>query len=140
MVISRHRLPRSYRLGLTGLWLAPILLLFLALLLGCGVSPALVDPRLLLLLGVMAVPALYVWREGVDVLSGGLITRVHWPRYHAYETLDNWYYDGRPERRVLTVWAQGGQKVLECRAGQLTDWPALLAALKTNLRYRHWPT
>ena len=140
MVISRHRLPRLYRLSLTGLWLAPIGLLVLALLLGGGVSMALLDPRLLLPLGLMALPALYIWHEGVDVLPDGIITRVHWPRYHAYPTLDNWYYDGRPERRVLTIWTQGGCKALDCRAGHLTDWPTLVAALKANLRYRHWPT
>ncbi|MBI5669622.1 MAG: hypothetical protein HZC41_16590 [Chloroflexi bacterium] len=140
MVISRHRLPHPYRLGLTGLWLLPIGVLLLALLLGNGLSPALLDPRLLLAFGLMAIPALYIWHEGIDILPHGLVTRIHWPRYHAYDTLDNWYYDGRAGRRVLTIWGQGGRKVLECRAGHLTDFPSLLAALKANLRYRNWPT
>jgi hypothetical protein len=140
MVISRHRLPHPYRLGLTGLWLAPIILLLLAMLLGGGFSPALIDLRLWLPLGLMTLPALYMWREGVDVLPNGLIARVFWPRFLAYQTLDNWYYDGRADRRVLTIWACGGYKVLECRAGHLTDLPVLLAALKANIRYRHWPT
>lgn len=140
MIISRHRLPHPYRLGLTVLWLTPIVLLLLAVLLGGGFSPALVDPRLWLPLALMAVPALYVWREGVDVLPHGLVARVFWPRYHAYTTLDNWYYDGRADRRVLTIWARGGHKVMEWRAGHLTDLPVLLAALKQHVRYRHWPT
>jgi len=140
MIISRHRLPHPYRLSLTILWLAPIFLLLLALLLGGGFSPALIDPRLWFPFVVMAIPAIYIWHEGVDVLKNGIIARVFWPRYYAYATLDNWYYDGRASRRVLTIWACGGRKVLECRAGHLTDLPALLEALKTNVRYRHWPT
>lgn len=140
MVISRHRLPHPYRVGLAGLWLLPGGLLLLALLLGNGLSPALADPRLLLLFCLMAIPALYFWREGVDILPDGLVTRIHWPRFYTYDTLDNWYYDGRADRRVLTVREQGGRKVLECRAGHLTNFSSLLAALKANLRCRNWPT
>ena len=139
MVLSRHRLPHLYRFSLTGLWLLPIGLLLVAIVLGTGLSPVLFDPRLLFFFGLMAVPALYVWREGVDVLADGITVRVHWPHFRAYNSLDNWYYDTRTNRRVLTVWGCDGRKVLECRGGHLTHLPALLLALKTQIRYRNWP-
>lgn len=138
-VVSRHRLPRRYRLALAGLWLAPVGLLLAALMLGGRVSPALLDPRLLLPLALMLVPAVYVWQQGVDVLDTGIITRVHWPRYYPDRALDAWHFDGHADRRVLTIWGRTGHttcKVFECRAGHLTDLPALLAALRTRIRPR----
>ncbi len=137
-ILSRHRLPQRYRVTLTLLWLLPIFVLLLALLIAHGPSPALLDPRLMLLLMLMTLPALYTWREGVDLLKDGIVVRVHWPRRYAYSELDNWYYDARPDRRVLTVWDCAGRKALECRA-VLTDWPLLLRALDDRLRYRNWP-
>lgn len=138
IVLSRHRLPPNYRAALTLLWLLPIFILLLALLGAYGPSPALLDPRLLLPLLLMSLPALYVWREGVDLLDDGIVVRVYWPRHYSYDELDNWYYDSRPQMRVLTVWDCGGRKALECRA-VLTDWPLLLRALHAHLRYRNWP-
>ena len=70
-VLSRHRLPRTYRLSLTGLWLAPTAL-FLITFIIAGLERAGFDLSLLLPLVMMAVPALYVWHEGIDVLPGGL--------------------------------------------------------------------
>lgn len=137
-VLSRHRLPSGYRISLTLLWLLPIALLLLALLRAHGPSPALLDLRLLLPLLLMALPALYVWREGVDLLTDGLIVRAHWPRRYSYAELDAWRYDARAGRRVLTVWDCGGRKALECRA-VLTGWSLLLRALRDHLRYRSWP-
>lgn len=137
-ILSQHRLPRLYRLGLAGLWLAPIGLFVLTFLLSRGLTAGLLDPRLLLMFGVMALPALYIWREGVDVLPEGIRINVHVPHYYAYSSLDNWYYDARGDKRVLTVWNTDTHKVLECRP-VLTDWPQLLRALKDNLRYRNWP-
>ena len=139
VVLSRHRLPRLYRVGIAILWTAPIVILTLAILVSQGITAALLDPRFWLPLAIMAVPALYIWREGVDVLSDGIVSRVHWPRYYPYQQLDNWYYDSRADRRVLTVWDGHNRKVLECRAGHLTDLPKLLTALKANLRNRNWP-
>lgn len=138
-VLSRHRLPSIFRVSLAGLWIMPIGIFILAIVFSQGLSATLLDPRFWLPLGVMLIPALYIWHEGVDVLPSGIITRVHWPRYYTYTQLDNWYYDNRPERRTLTVWDGRNRKVLECRAGHLTDLPKLLAALKTNLRNRNWP-
>ncbi len=139
VVVSRHRLPRAYRVSMAALWTAPILMFVGAILVSQGVSMALLDPRFWLPLAVMVIPAWYIWHEGVDVLSNGIIRRVHWPRYYPYQQLDNWYYDSRPDRRVLSVWDHDNRKVLECRAGHLTDLPRLLAALKLNLRNRNWP-
>lgn len=139
-VISRHRLPRPYRFGLAALWIIPAVILLVAIMISRGLSPALLDPRLLIPLGVMLIPAVYVWREGVDVLPSGIIARVHWPRYYPYEQLDNWYFDSRADRRVVTVWDADNRKALECRAGHLTNLPLLFDALKAHLRYRNWPT
>ncbi|MFN8371716.1 MAG: hypothetical protein U0694_02405 [Anaerolineae bacterium] len=136
-VISRHRLPRFYRLALTVLWLLPLAMLGGALLLAHGLPP-LLDVRLLAPLLLMALPALYIWQEGVDVLDNGIRARVHLPRFYPYEHLDNWYFDSRPQRRVLTIWSARG-KVLECRAGHLTDVPTLLRELKARVRYRGFP-
>ncbi len=138
-VLSRHRLPQNYRISLAVLWITPIGLLFATILLSRGFTLALFDPRLLIPLALMSIPALYVWREGIDVLPSGIIARVFWPRYYPYQSLDNWYFDQRADRRTLTVWDFTNRKVLECRAGHLTDLPALLTALKVNLRYRNWP-
>src|SRR5262245_10162086 len=134
VILSRHRLPRVYRVGIAGLWVTPIVILVGAILVSRGATVAMLDPRFWLPLVIMMIPAWYIWREGVDVLSSGIIRRVHWPRYYAYEDLDNWYYDSRPDRRVVTVWDHDNHKVLECRAGHLTELPALLSALKSNLR------
>lgn len=138
-VLSRHRLPRFYRVGLAMLWLTPIALFIATILVSHGFSFAVFDVRFLLCLLLMSLPALYIWREGVDVLPGGLRVRIHIPRTYAYDELDNWYFDGRPDKRVLTVWDAQNQRVLECRAGHLTDLPRLLSALKEHLRYRNWP-
>jgi hypothetical protein len=138
-VISRHRLPRRYRVSLTVLWLMPIVLLSLTLIISRGLSLALLDPRLLLPLFVMGVPALYVWHEGIDVLPSGIVARLHWPRYYPYDRLQTWYLDTRPDRRILIVWDTDDAKVLETHARQLTQLPALLTALKTHVRYRNFP-
>lgn len=139
-VLSRHRLPRWYRVSLSMLWIMPILIFTAAILFSQGLTAALLDPRFWLPLAIMFIPALYIWHEGVDVTPSGIVARVHRPRYYSYQQLDNWYYDNRPERRTLTVWDGDNRKVLECRAGHLTDLPKLLAALKSNLRNRQWPT
>jgi hypothetical protein len=136
-VLSRHRLPPVYRIGLATLWLLPVGIFSLSILLTHGFTFSLFDARFLLCLVFMSLPATYIWREGVDVLPGGLRVRIHWPRTYAYDELDNWYFDARPGRRVLTVWDAHNRRALECRG--LTDLPLLLRALKDHLRYRNWP-
>jgi hypothetical protein len=137
-VISRHRLPRFYRVTLTVFWLTPIFILCGALVLAHGFTSALIDLRLLLPLVLMTIPALYFWQEGIDVLDDGIISRVHLPRYYSYEHLANWYFDSRPQRRVLTIWGERG-KILECRAGHLTELNILLKELKERISYRGFP-
>jgi hypothetical protein len=117
-----------------------VLLFIVAILLSQGFTAALLDLRLLLFLALMLLPALYIWHEGVDVLSSGIIARVFWPRYYPFSALDNWYFDSRSDRHTLTIWNIDNRKVFECRAGHLTNLPFLLATLKTKLRYRHWPS
>ena len=138
-VISRHRLPRGYRLGLAALWLMPPLLLVLTPALVRGVAAAVLDLRLWLPLLFMALPALYIWQEGVDVRADGLIVRFFWPRFYAYDYLDTWYYDVHPRRRVITVWTRANRKALECRASHLTDARLLLDALHRHVRNRQFP-
>ena len=135
-VLSRHRLPRLYRWGLAALWFAPVVLIVASVLAGQGLSPGLVDPHFWLPLAVMAIPAVYLWREGVDVLPGGLVTRVHWPRYYPYAYLKTWMVDDHPARRVLTIWDVDDRKVFEQRTRHLTDLSRLLGALDDNIHCR----
>lgn len=135
-VLSRHRLPGVYRYGIVGLWLTPILLLTTTIVLGKGITSALLDFRLLIPFLMMALPAFYVWQEGVDVLSEGIRTRIHIPRYHTYTTLDTFHYDARKDRHVLMVWDKNSHKVLECRAGHLTHFSELLDSLKSHVPER----
>ncbi len=138
-VLSRHRLPQPYRGLLIASWLLPLALLWLALLLGRGPTPSLFDPRLLLLLGLMTLPAVYIWQEGVDVRPDGLFIRQHVPRFRPFHELDTYYVDSRPNRRLLTVWDQQQRKALETHLAHLTDVPELLRHLHTHLRWRGWP-
>jgi hypothetical protein len=133
-VLSRHRLPNIYRFSIVALWLTPIFIFVLTMLFSKGIRFVALDLRLLIPLTIMTLPALYIWQEGVDVLPCGIRARVHIPRYYAYPTLDTYHYDGREARRVLTVWDVTSRKVLECRAGHLTDFPALLPSLKEHVR------
>ena len=135
-VLSRHRLPGAYRYSIVALWLTPIFLLMLTILLGKGNMSTMLDLRLIIPLMIMALPALYIWQEGVDVLPCGIRARVHIPRYYTYTTLDTYYYDARADRHVLTVWDVSSRKVLECRAGHLTQFPTLLASLKEHVCLR----
>lgn len=132
-VLSRHRLPQPYRAALIICWLLPAPLLLLAIVAGRGMTPALFDPRFLILVGLMSLPACYVWQEGVDVLPSGIIARLHWPRYHAYQTLAGW--DERHDRacRILIIWGKAGERVLEIHAAHLTDFSVLFNALGENV-------
>lgn len=144
-VISRHRLPAPYRALLTALWLTPIALLAGTLVIARGLSPALLDLRLAITFGLMALPALYVWREGVDVLRDGLRVRVACTRRYAYDHLGGWQLADRPARkvgaqgliecdRVLTIWDQHGQTALQVHAAHLTDLRRLITALQKHVR------
>lgn len=132
-ILSRHRLPQPYRAALIIFWLLPVILLVLAVAAGRGMTPALFDPRFLILLGLMSLPAWYVWQEGVDVLPGGIIARLHWPRYHAYQSLAGWDEGYYMDCRILTIWGMSGNKVLEMHAAHLTDFAALFAALDEHV-------
>lgn len=131
-VLSRHRLPAPYRLGLTGLWLTPAALFGLVFVLRGGL-----DMRLLPALLLMLLPAWYVWQEGLDIHTDGIVRRVHVPCYFRYADLETWYCD--TQRRTLTIWDAQQRKQVECRLSHLTDLPLLLRSLQTHLRYRHWP-
>lgn len=132
-IISRHRLPRVYRVGLTVLWIVPLLIFILAMVLGRGVDAALLDPRFVAPALFLVAPALYFWHEGIDVRHGGIYRRIHVPGYYAFDQMARWHYDHREDRHVLTIWDRQGQKIVECRAGHLTDFPALLRTLEERL-------
>ncbi|MBL8156226.1 MAG: hypothetical protein JNM70_18750 [Anaerolineae bacterium] len=132
-VLSRHRLPRPYRIGLAVAWSLPAGLLMGALLAGQGVNAALLDARLLVPLGVMLLPAVYIWQEGVDVLADGLVIRVHWPRRRDYAELARWSLDAE----ALTVWDRAQDKALEVHAAHLTDLAGLVRALDEHLEEVH---
>lgn len=134
-VLSRHRLPPAYRWGLMLGWLGTPGLMLVTLLARHGLPNGL-EPRALIPLLLMTIPAFYIWREGIDVLPGGLRVWQFWPRHLPDTQLESWTFDDRPNRRVLTVWDSSDRKLLEFRAGHLTNLPALLAALKTRARWR----
>lgn len=137
-VISRHRLPRPYRQVMVGLWCAPALLLFVALLIAHG--PRLLHPGVLVPLLLMALPAWYVWQEGVDVTEAGLRIRVGGWRYRDFSQLSTWVLDQRRGRRVLVVWDHHQRRVLQCHTAHLTNIGVLMRSLKQSVRYRHWLT
>jgi hypothetical protein len=130
-VLSRHRLPQPYRLLLVVFWLLPLGMLTLTAFIG---SRSLAfDVRLLLMLGLMALPAWYIWQEGVDVLPGGIRVRVYVPRCYAYDDLKAWRVTTWKQSRILTIWTQERGKALECHAAHLTDWPRLVRSLRENV-------
>jgi len=133
-IITRHRLPPRYRLGLTVMWLAPLLVFLVAIIAKQGINPALIDPRFLLPVLLMIVPAIYFWQEGIDVLPDGIYRRIHVPRYYAFKEMARWHYDRREDRHVLTIWDEQEGKIVECRAGHLTDFPALLEILEDRVK------
>lgn len=128
-VLSRHRLPPRYRVGLTVMWVAPLLIFVAAIVSQQGIIPALLDPRFVLPALLMIAPSVYFWREGVDVLPDGITRYIHLPHSYHFDELDRLDYDARADRHVLTVWDRHGAKILECRAGHLTDFPTLLEIL-----------
>ncbi|MBW4439356.1 MAG: hypothetical protein KME04_19600 [Pleurocapsa minor GSE-CHR-MK-17-07R] len=130
-VLRRHRLPTPYRVLLPLFTLLPIPIFVLAILLGRGFSPALLDPRFWLPCLIALIPAVYWWREGVDVLAGGIIRRMHVPRYYPYAALSDWRYASR--EGVLTVWDADGGKALECHGAHLTEFDQLVDTLRENI-------
>ena len=133
IVLRRHRLPALYRIGLTALWIMPLGIFVVAMILGRGFDRELFNPRFVLPALVMIAPALYFWREGIDVLPNGIYRRMHLPQYFAFTQMKRWHYDARADKHVLTIWDAEGQKIVECRAGHLTQFPALLDVLEKQV-------
>lgn len=129
-VISRHRLPTPYRVGLSAGWLVPIAIMLLLAIARGGLA-ALREPGWITC-GLLALPALYVWREGVDVLAGGVRVQSHGVRRYPYDELVGWREEGAGS--VLRVWARDGQLAIEARAGHLTHFDALTDAVRANIR------
>jgi hypothetical protein len=128
--LSRHRLPLPYRrlLPLCALCLPALLLL--TLLVGVGLSEALFSPRLWLPLLALCLPAAYWWQEGIDVCPTGLRRRIHGRRFLPYSAISAWVFDARPNARVLRVFNETRQIVIECRAAHLSDFQTLIEALE----------
>lgn len=136
-VVSRHRLPRLYRLGLTVMWIAPLAVFVTVIVAETGLNPALLSPRFLLPALLMLIPAAYVWQEGIDLLPGGIYRRIHVPQFYPYEAIARLHYDARAGVHVLTLWDADNRKMVECRAAHLTEFPALLAALEERVADRY---
>ncbi|MFN8531709.1 MAG: hypothetical protein U0670_24145 [Anaerolineae bacterium] len=134
-VISRHRLPHPYRAALTLLWLTPHGVLTLILALHLRTEPerlaALLDVRYWVPFMLTLIPAVYMWREGIDVLHGGLLARIHIPRLYPYERLGSWSND--PHTGILTLRDQEARIVFETHAAQLTDIDRLIEALEDHI-------
>ncbi len=131
--LSRHRLPAPYRRLLPLAVLILPALLLLTILLGTGFTAALFSPRLWLPLLVLCLPAAYWWQEGVDVCPTGLRRRIQFRRFLPYSLISEWAFDARPDVRVLRVFDEAHQIVIECRAAHLTEFTGLLDALQTHL-------
>ena len=129
--LSLHRLPPFYRRALPALGLILPALLLITILAAVGPSVSLFSPRLWIPLLIMALPAAYWWQEGVDVCPTGLRRRIHVRRFMPYSEIAAWAYDARAGVRVLRVFDSEHRISLECRAAQLTNFEALLAALQT---------
>lgn len=137
-VLSRHRLPQPYRATIVVLWLLPALFLFIAVAVGNGLQWGLLHPVLWLALVAMASPALYMWREGIDVTEAGLVVCIRGYRKLPYAMLDTYYLHNYRGGRVLKLWDVNNQRVLSVYAAHLTGLPLLLRALKQQLRWRNW--
>lgn len=143
IVHSRHCLPSRYRIPIVVFWLLPGVLFTLALLASQGMAAlvGLIDPRWWGLLLLSALPALYIWREGVDVVEDaqtgerGLMRRIHLPRYLPFRELAGWQCVARPSAPggLLTLYDRQQAKALECHIAHLTDSPRLLDALNEYL-------
>jgi len=126
-VYSRHRLPPPYRVLLTVTWVVPVILLLTAASIANRVT--VLDVRALPLL-ILLLPAVYSWREGVDVRDDGIVRRIHIPALIRYDAIHGWTH----ERDLLIVWDEQGEKLLECHAAHLTDFPRLTAALHKQVQ------
>ncbi len=114
------------------------MLLIGAIVIGRGFTLALFDPRLLLPALIMLTPAVYVWREGIDVLPEGIVRRVHVPRYYHFDELKTWTFERRDGQRLIIIWDDDERKLVEVSA-VLTDLPTLLATLRARVRGRSLP-
>ena len=104
-VISRHRLPEPYRSLLCGLWLTPPALMFLTLIKLNGLTWAVFHPLTLLAGVLMALPAWYVWQQGVDVMPDALHIRITGWRRRTFDQLDTWTLaPNPPDEPILLVW------------------------------------
>ena len=137
-VISRHRLPEPFRSILAFLWILPICLLSVTLIVQNGFSLNLFHPLMLLTVTAMALPAIYVWNEGVDVTRTGLNIRVQGWRSRTYDQLVCWTLSTYHETRILKIRDAHQQYVLNCHLAHLTDAAQLLRVLKSKVHYRHW--
>jgi hypothetical protein len=137
--VQRHRLVQPYRGLIVALWLLPIPLLLVAVLIGRGLSVHLLDPRFWLPLLLAALPAWYVWQEGIDVRRDGLYIRAGIPRFYPYDALLCYDHDTRPHRRWLVIWSRGGGRVFRMHLAHLTEPRRLVQALRDHLPNRAMP-
>jgi hypothetical protein len=135
-VLSRHRLPKPYRALLPALVLTPIPIFVLAILFGRGFHPDLLDPRFWLPLSIALLPAVYWWREGVDVRVNGIVRRIQIPRFYPYADLASYYYAA--DKGLFIIYDNDGDTAFECRPAHLTDFPMFLETCDTHLPRRMW--
>jgi hypothetical protein len=135
-VLYRHRLPKRYRALLPALVLTPAPIFILAILIGRGWHNALLDPRFWLPLCIALLPAVYWWREGVDVRVNGIVRRIHVPRFYPYTDLASYYHAA--DKGLFIIYDNDGETALECRPAHLTDFPVFLETCRTHLPRRLW--
>ncbi|MDX2160889.1 MAG: hypothetical protein SF162_06145 [bacterium] len=134
-MISRHRIPHPLRAALALAWVAPHAVLTVALAAHLRDDPArlagLLDVRYWVPLALLLIPAVYIWREGIDVRRGGVTTRLHVPRTLAYHELRAWRWDRRTG--IVTVWDRHGRTAFETHIAHLTQHERLIAALEQHV-------
>ena len=132
--ITRHRLIPPYRAALALMWCIPPVLLTGVLIVRANTVSSLIDPRYWLMLALMLLPALYIWREGIDVLRGGLRVNQHIPHTAPYSTLSGWRCDST--HRILTIWDDRGRIVFEMPAAHLSDVERVEQVLRENVKLK----
>lgn len=132
-VVSRHRLPEPYRSVLVGLWLLPPCLMFAVLLIFGSAQFALLHPLTLLFLCLMSLPALYVWREGIDVTAVGVRVRMGGWHYRPFARLRGAFITYERGTAVFTLLDENAVRVVMCPAAHLTECRRLVALLRTQL-------
>jgi hypothetical protein len=131
VVISQHRLVQPYRALLALCWVLPPLIFLFALWRAQPTVFAWVDVRLALPLLLLCLPALYVWHEGIDVRSDGVMRRMLLPRFFRDKDLAQCE---ETHKGVWRVWDVNQTVALEWHSAHLTQHERLVDELCEKIK------